>query len=187
MRVLGIDPGIGRTGVAVVDGGIGQLVLHHSSCVTTTPGTADALRLADMSRQLTAVLELYQPDSAAVETLYFSSNRTTAMQVAQARGVILCVLAQAGVSIAEYAPNQVKEAVAGYGAARKPQVARMVRRLLSAEKLDGPDDVADACAVAICHHHRNGFGSAMALTGTVVAPSLARAIAAAQATSGARR
>jgi len=91
---------------------------------------------------------------AAVEQLFFSTNRRTAMRVSEARGVVLCALAREGVGVAEYTPTQVKEAVCGYGAARKPQVARMVANLLGVTDVPGPDDIADACAVAVCHHHR---------------------------------
>jgi crossover junction endodeoxyribonuclease RuvC len=96
---------------------------------------------------------------AAVEELFFSTNRRTAMRVSEARGVVLCALAREGVAIAEYTPTQVKEAVCGYGAARKPQVARMVANLLGVPDIPGHDDVADACAVAVCHHHRGRLGT----------------------------
>jgi len=89
-----------------------------------------------------------------VERLFFSTNRSTAMRVSEARGVLLCAIAAAGVPVFEYTPNEVKEAVAGYGAARKPQVLRMTVQLLSVDGIGGPDDVADACAIAVCHHHR---------------------------------
>ncbi len=87
------------------------------------------------------------------------------MRVSEARGVILCAIAREGIAIAEYTPNQVKEAVCGYGGARKPQVSRMVATLLGVGEIPGHDDVADACAVAVCHHHRGSLG---ALTGRVV-------------------
>ncbi len=154
MRVLGVDPGLGRTGVAVVDGAPGDLTLVHSSCLSTPPGVDDAERLFLLSGLITMVVGEYRPAFAAVERLFFSTNRSTAMRVSEARGVLLCALAGAGVPVCEYTPNEVKEAVAGYGAARKPQVLRMTRQLLSVERIDGPDDVADACAIAVCHHHR---------------------------------
>jgi crossover junction endodeoxyribonuclease RuvC len=154
VRVLGVDPGLGRTGVAVVDGGPGDLTLVHSSCLSTPPGVDDAQRLFLLSGLINAVVGEYRPAFAAVERLFFSTNRSTAMRVSEARGVLLCALAGAGVPVFEYTPNEVKEAVAGYGAARKPQVLRMTRQLLSVERIDGPDDVADACAIAVCHHHR---------------------------------
>jgi crossover junction endodeoxyribonuclease RuvC len=154
VRVLGVDPGLGRTGVAIVDGGPGDLTLVHSSCLSTPTGVDDAQRLFMLSGLISAVMGEYRPSFAAVERLFFSTNRSTAMRVSEARGVLLCALAGAGIPVFEYTPNEVKEAVAGYGAARKPQVLRMTRQLLCVESIEGPDDVADACAIAVCHHHR---------------------------------
>jgi crossover junction endodeoxyribonuclease RuvC len=153
VRVLGVDPGLGRTGVAVVDGRPGALHLIHASCLVTPAGVDDAERLFLLSGLIGSVVADHRPEFAAVERLFFSTNRTTAMRVSEARGVLLCALAGAGVPVAEYTPNEVKEAVAGYGGARKPQVLRMTMQLLALERIDGPDDVADACAIAVCHHH----------------------------------
>ena len=154
MLVLGVDPGLGRTGIAVVDGGPGSLRLVHAECLSTSADDDDAQRLYQLSSMISVLVERHRPAAAAVERLFFSTNRSTAMRVSEARGVLLCALAAASVPVAEYTPNEVKEAVAGYGSARKPQVMRMVSSLLDVERIDGPDDVADACAVAICHHHR---------------------------------
>jgi crossover junction endodeoxyribonuclease RuvC len=105
--------------------------------------------------QLTDLIHLHRPDSSAVEKLYFQKNVKTAISVGQARGVAMLTLAQAGLSIAEYTPNEVKQSVCGYGSAGKSQVQRMVQALLRLEDLPHPDDAADALAVAICHisHH----------------------------------
>ena len=154
MRVLGVDPGLGRTGVAVVDGSPGALRLVHASCLSTPASLDDAERLFLLSTLITTVVAEHPPAFAAVERLFFSTNRSTAMRVAEARGVLLCALAAAGVPVVEYTPNEVKESVAGYGGARKPQVLRMTMQLLSVDSIEGPDDVADACAIAVCHHHR---------------------------------
>lgn len=154
MRVLGVDPGLGRTGVAIVDGHPGALRLLYATCLQTPAGIDDAARLLLLSELIAAVVAEHRPGFAAVERLFFSTNRSTAMRVAEARGVLLCALAAAGIPVAEYTPNEVKESVAGYGAARKPQVLRMTMRLLAVDSIDGPDDVADACAIAVCHHHR---------------------------------
>ena len=188
MRVLGVDPGLGRTGVAVVDGAPGQLSLVHSGCLVTPPGTDDAERLFLLSQLITAVVREHRPAFAAVERLFFSTNRTTAMRVSEARGVLLCALAAGGVPVAEYTPNEVKESVAGYGAARKPQVLRMTMQLLSVDRVDGPDDVADACAIAVCHHHRAAL--TLRLRGHVHRPAasaLDSAVAAARARQAAAR
>lgn len=154
MRVLGVDPGIARTGVALVDGAPGALRLVHATCIETDPGMGGEVRLAALFAALEALCAEHRPDAAAVEELFFATNRRSAMQVAEARGVILCALARAGLATSSYTPLQVKESVAGYGAAAKPQVARMTRRLLGVTTIAGPDDTTDACAVAICHHHR---------------------------------
>ena len=116
MRVLGVDPGLGRTGVAVVEGHPGALRLVHASCLQTPAGIEDAERLFLLSELVGAVVAEQRPAFAAVERLFFSTNRSTAMRVAEARGVLLCALAAAGIPVAEYTPNEVKESVAGYGA-----------------------------------------------------------------------
>jgi crossover junction endodeoxyribonuclease RuvC len=186
VRVLGVDPGLGRTGVAVVEGSPGALRLVHSECLTTAAGIDDAQRLFLLSGMITAVLRRYRPSFAAVERLFFSTNRATAMRVSEARGVLLCALAGAGVPVAEYTPNEVKESVAGYGAARKPQVLRMTMQLLSVERIDGPDDVADACAIAVCHHHRAALTLRVRAGGARTATTaLDEAVAAARARQGA--
>jgi crossover junction endodeoxyribonuclease RuvC len=182
MRVLGVDPGLGRTGVAVIDGQVSDLHLVEATTIETIPQTDVTTRLSSLYRQLQAFIDRHKPDIAAVETLLFSTNRSTAVTVAQARGVILCALGVADVECAEYSPNQVKEAVVGYGSARKPQVAAMAKRLLEIDKLSGPDDTADACAVAICHHHRARLGSSVTAIGkSRPLPTLQAAIAAAKA------
>jgi len=154
VRVLGVDPGLGRTGVALVEGRAGSLRLEHAECIETGAEEADGPRLLELSRLLARSAEALRPDVAVVERLFFSTNRQTAMRVSQARGVILCTLAAAGIQIAEYTPNEIKESVAGYGGATKRQVLRMCGSLLGVERIPGPDDTADACATAICHHHR---------------------------------
>jgi crossover junction endodeoxyribonuclease RuvC len=192
MRVLGVDPGLARTGVAVVEGAPGALRLVHAGCIVTEPGTSDAPRLRLLFDSLGAVVRAHRPDAAAVEQLFFASNRTTAMRVGEARGVALCVLAGAGLEVDEYTPMQVKEAVAGYGGASKAQVGRMVRSVLGVERVDGPDDAADACAVAICHHHRARLGRVTGTRSRVAAADgsntrLAEAVARAQARLAAGR
>jgi crossover junction endodeoxyribonuclease RuvC len=153
-RVLGVDPGLARTGIALVDGGPGRLDLVYEGLLETLPQTNEAARLANLFDLILDACTTLRPDVAAVEELFFSTNRRTAMRVSEARGVILCALARASVTVAEYTPTQVKEAVCGYGAARKPQVQRATARLLNRTELAGEDDRADACAVAVCHHHR---------------------------------
>lgn len=181
MRVLGVDPGLGRTGVALVAGGPGALRLGHVTCLQTWAGEADGARLLALSRDLAALVGQLGPEVAAVERLFFSTNRQTAMRVAEARGVILCTLAAAGIPVAEYTPNEVKESIAGYGAAGKRQVLRMSATLLGVERIEGPDDAADACALAICHHHRGGLRRAGPGELPRMTPGLEAAVAAARA------
>src|ERR1700694_5807208 len=159
MRVLGVDPGLARTGVAIVEGSPGHLVPVRACCIKTIPKTTEAARLPFLFELVVDACTSLRPEVAAVEQLFFSTNRRTAMRVSEARGVVLCALAREGVAVAEYTPTQVKEAVCGYGAARKPQVARMVASLLGVVGVPGHDDVADACAVAVCHHHRGRLGT----------------------------
>ncbi|TMB92220.1 MAG: crossover junction endodeoxyribonuclease RuvC [Chloroflexi bacterium] len=181
MRVLGVDPGLARTGIALVDGVPGRLSLVHAACLETAPQTSDAARFVNLMDLVLDACASLQPEVAAVEQLYFSTNRRTAMRVSEARGVILCALGRAGVDIAEYNPVQVKEAVCGYGAARKPQVSRMTVQLLHLREAPDPDDVADACAVAICHHHRVRISSLSPRRQTAAPSRLDAAVAAARA------
>ncbi|MGD0448166.1 MAG: crossover junction endodeoxyribonuclease RuvC [Candidatus Dormibacteria bacterium] len=185
MRVLGVDPGLGRTGVALVEGHQGSLRLLHAECIETGAEEADGPRLLELSRLLAQSAGSLHPDVAAVERLFFSTNRQTAMRVSQARGVILCTLAAAGIPIAEYTPNEIKESVAGYGGATKRQVLRMCEAMLGVDQILGPDDTADACAAAICHHHRAGLQPRAApAPASRVSPALELAIAAARERAG---
>jgi crossover junction endodeoxyribonuclease RuvC len=154
MRVLGIDPGTATTGYAVVAEEAGRLALITIGVITTPAKTPLPERLQQIYRELLAVVEAHRPDASAVEELFFSRNARTAMSVGHARGVTLLALAEAGLSIAEYTPMQIKQAVTGYGNADKRQVQEMVRMLLGLTDLPRPDDAADAAAVAICCLHR---------------------------------
>lgn len=157
MRVLGIDPGLGRTGYALVDGVPGKLRLVDAGRIDTASTDAMGTRLLALAMMLGEVIATHAPDVAAVEEIFFSTNRRTAMRVGEARGVILFAVARAGVPVAEYTPTQVKQAVCGYGAADKQQVTKMTRALLALR--GNRDDVADACAIAVCHHHRARLGA----------------------------
>ena len=183
MRVLGVDPGLARTGVAVVGGAPGALRLLHAGCIETDAGVEGPERLVRLFDALETLLARERPDAAAVEELFFASNRRSAMQVSEARGVVLCALARAGLGVVAYTPMPVKEAVAGYGGADKRQVARMTLALLGEAGIAGPDDTTDACAVAITHHHRARLGAAGALRRgrERMSPGLAAAVAGARA------
>jgi crossover junction endodeoxyribonuclease RuvC len=153
VRVLGIDPGTAITGYGLVDEGEQGLVLVDCGVITTAAGQPLPVRLQRIYQGLADVIDRYRPQTAAVEELFFSRNARTALSVGHARGVALLALADAGLSIFEYKPLEVKQAVAGYGGADKQQVQEMVRMLLALEEVPRPDDAADAVAVAVCHLH----------------------------------
>jgi crossover junction endodeoxyribonuclease RuvC len=157
MRVLGLDPGLATTGWGVVEQESGQLSLVDFGVIITAPGQPLASRLQTLYRELTSLVSHQQPDLAAVEELFFSRNARTALIVGQARGVALLGLANAGLSVCEYTPLQIKQAVVGYGQATKHQVQQMVRMLLTLPEVPRPDDAADAIAVAICYLHGARF------------------------------
>ncbi len=158
--VLGIDPGTAIIGYAIVrdlpDGGCEAI---SYGIISTPKNDSSAVRLVQIYEQITQIISLYHPDSAAVEKLFFQKNISTAIAVGQARGVVMLALAQAGLEIGEYTPNEVKLAVTGYGSADKRQVQEMVRVLLSLEKIPKPDDAADALAIAITHLNTRRYSS----------------------------
>jgi crossover junction endodeoxyribonuclease RuvC len=149
---LGIDPGTATTGYGLVrltrDG---DLVAVAYGILSTPKDSSPAARLEMLFDQLQALLQEHKPDTAAVEKLFFQTNVKTAIAVGQARGVIMLGIQKAGIESFEYTPNEVKQAVAGYGSADKRQVQDMVRALLQLEKIPKPDDAADALAIAITH------------------------------------
>lgn len=156
MRVLGIDPGLTRCGVGVVEGFPGkQCTLVGYYVVYTEPDDDIALRLLHLDRSLTELVAEHRPDSVAVERVFSQHNTQTVTGTAQASGIGILAGARAGLPVQTYTPSEVKAAVTGSGTANKAQVTTMVTRLL---KLDGPPrpaDAADALAIAICHaHHR---------------------------------
>ena len=149
---LGIDPGTATTGYGLVrlepDG---SLVAVKYGVILTPKDTSAPARLEILYNELSDLLREYRPETAAVEKLFFSRNVTTAIAVGQARGVVMLCMQQAGVEPFEYTPNEIKQAVAGYGGAQKRQVQEMVRALLQLESIPKPDDAADALAIAITH------------------------------------
>ncbi len=153
MRILGIDPGYAIVGVGVIEYNGHSFRTLEYGAITTPAGMDFPARLEMIYSQMQEVLMLYKPESMAVEKLFFNTNTTTAIEVAEARGVILLSAQQAGVPVYEYTPLQVKQAVVGYGRAEKRQVIEMTKKLLSLTRTPKPDDVADALAIAICHAH----------------------------------
>jgi crossover junction endodeoxyribonuclease RuvC len=154
MLTLGIDPGTATVGYGLVrELDDGSLQTVHFGVITTRADLPMWDRLQIIYEEINRLIAQYQPDRAGVEELFFARNVTTAITVAQGRGVILLALAQAGLPLAEYKPNAVKQAVAGYGGAKKPQMQEMTRVLLGLEAIPRPDDAADALAVAITDLH----------------------------------
>ena len=155
---VGIDPGTATTGYGLVrltqDG---SLVAVKYGVISTPKESTAPARLEMLYKELRALLKKYKPDTAAVEKLFFSRNVTTAIAVGQARGVVMLCLQQAGIEPFEYTPNEIKQAVAGYGSAQKRQVQEMVRALLLLPEIPKPDDAADALAVAITHLHTKRY------------------------------
>lgn len=156
MRILGIDPGYAIVGYGVVDYQKTRFRTVGYGAITTSPGIPFPRRLKDIYDDMQSVIKKYQPDELSIERLYFNTNTTTAIDVAQARGVIVLAAENANIPISEYTPLQVKQAITGYGKAEKRQVMEMVKSFLNLEKVPKPDDTADALALAICHGHYSG-------------------------------
>ena len=158
---LGIDPGTAIVGYAVVMAQGSDLRMLVCDVITTPAKMVLAQRLQLIYSGLSAIIAEYKPQEAAMEELFFAKNARTAMTVGQARGVAMLALANGGLSVAEYTPKQVKQAVTGYGAADKDQVGEMVRILLKLSAVPRPDDAADAAAVAICHLNTIPYAQAL--------------------------
>lgn len=152
MRILGIDPGTGILGFGVIDASPGGKIKIVDGGVIRTPvKQADSIRLKTIYEELSEIIKQHKPDTMSVEKLFFAQNVTTAMSVAQARGVILLCGEQSGLELFEYTPLQIKQAITGYGRADKKQMQEMVRVILGLNEIPKPDDCADALAAAICH------------------------------------
>ena len=147
---LGIDPGTATLGYGVIAGNTRPRAVDYG-VIETDPGEDMAARLLILHAGVSQLIEEHRPGIVAVEQLFFARNVTTALSVGQARGVILLAAAQHGVPVTEYTPMQVKQAVAGYGKADKPQMQEMVRIILNLKTRPSPDDAADALAIALCH------------------------------------
>ncbi len=154
MAVIGIDPGTALTGYGIIEELPDQsLQVIDFGVIRTDSTDKPEIRLREIFSQLNEILSLYKPETGAVEKLFFQRNTRTAMSVGQARGVAILSLAEAGLSVSEYSPVEIKQAVVGYGKASKNQVQQMVKMLLNLQEIPKPDDAADALAVAICHIH----------------------------------
>ncbi len=172
MIILGIDPGTAALGYGIIERKGGRLRAIDYGCLETSADTAMPERLLAIHGLLDELLDVHQPAVVGVERLFFSRNAQTAMAVGQARGIVLLAAAQHGRPVREATPNEVKSAIAGYGAADKQQVQRRVQLVLGMSELPRPDDAADALAIAVCVANRLGQAD------LVNAPVLDRAAAA---------
>ena len=172
MRVLGVDPGLTRCGLGIVENGAAQkLVMVGVGVIQTSTDIELAHRLLELETQLLVWIKEYKPDVIAVERVFSQLNIRTAMSTGQAAGVALLIAARSGIPVAMHTPTEVKAAVTGSGRADKKQVALMVQKLLSLKEIPKPVDSTDALALAICHHWR---GSGNARIQTAVAKEKAR-------------
>jgi crossover junction endodeoxyribonuclease RuvC len=151
MKVLGIDPGYGRCGMAVVERDNGKDRLIFSECVETSADDEFVRRLSAVTLRCAALLEKYEPAALSIEKLYFNANQKTAMRVAEARGAIIECATEHGVEVFEYTPAQIKTATSGFGKADKKQMAAMLHLLIKIEKDIQHDDEYDAIAAAVAH------------------------------------
>jgi len=155
VRILGVDPGLTRCGLGVIEAGASRRVaLVDVTVATSQPGDEVPRRLAAIASALDAVLDKHRPDAIAIERIFAQLNVRTVMGTAQVSGIVMLAAERRGIPVALYTPSEVKAAVTGSGRAAKPQVGQMVRRLLGEGVPSGPADAADALAIAICHAWR---------------------------------
>jgi crossover junction endodeoxyribonuclease RuvC len=157
MIILGIDPGFAITGYSIIEYKGNKFRLINSGAIKTKANTSFPLRLTKIYDELNLIINKYHPDAISVEELFFNQNVKTAINVAQARGVILIIGCKNNIETFEYTPLQVKQAVTGYGRADKNQVQKMVQTILKVEEIPKLDDITDSMAVAICHAHSAKF------------------------------
>lgn len=155
--ILGIDPGLASTGWGLIDAKESTLRYVSHGVIKTDAGEPTGRRLHRIHRELTEICRHWEPVGAAIESLYFAKNITSAIPVAQARGVVMLLLEEAGIPAEEYPPQAIKQALVGHGRAAKEQVQELVRLLLGLAEPPQPDHAADALAAAITHHH-TGLG-----------------------------
>ncbi len=163
VRVLGVDPGLTRCGIGIVDGGAGQAPRMVAAGVVRTPADADiALRLLQVAEEVEGLMDRYRPDTVAVERVFSQHNVRTVMGTAQAAGVVALAAARRAIPVAWHTPSEVKAAVSGNGDADKAQVATMITRLLRLSAPPKPVDATDALALALCHLWRSPLQNKLA-------------------------
>lgn len=156
-RILGIDPGIAITGFGILEKSSRSLSVVSCGCIRTLETFPDTTRLHMLAQDLESIVREFSPDCASVEKLFVFHNLRSVIHVSQARGVILECLERLHISVFEYTPLQVKQAMTGYGRAKKDQVQRQVKTVLGLKSIPQPDDVADALAIACCHAQTSSF------------------------------
>ena len=156
MRILGIDPGYAIVGFGVLEYDNVHFKVLKYGAITTSPDDRFDLRLKEIYDEMNILIDRFRPDCMSIEKLYFNTNITTGIDVAEARGVISLAAAVKNIPIFEYTPLQVKVAVTGYGRAEKRQMQEMTKNILHLNEIPKPDDAADALAIAICHGHTGG-------------------------------
>lgn len=163
MIILGIDPGYAIVGTGVIEYSGNKFRTIDYGAITTPAGMPTPLRLQTIYREMNLLIDQYKPDAVSVEELFFNSNQKTAIQVAQARGVIIVSAMNREVPLYEYTPLQIKQSITGYGRASKQQMQQMVKMFLGLNAVPKPDDAADALAAAICHAHSSGLNDRLGL------------------------
>ena len=164
MRVLGIDPGLTRCGIGIVEGAVGQRLSMVGVGVISTPtDLALESRLLELDRQINEWVSIWSPDVIAVERVFAQHNVRTVMGTGQAAGIALLIAAKSGIPVMMHTPSEVKAAVTGSGRANKAQVAQMVAKVLNLDEIPKPVDATDALALAICHIWRGGASTKIAM------------------------
>lgn len=161
MRILGIDPGYAILGYGIVDFDNNHFKVIDYGAITTDKDQPMPERLKELYSGISSIIDLYRPDMAAVEELFFNKNVKTAILVAQARGAVITAITNKDIELFEYTPLQIKQALVGYGRAEKNQVQQMVKIILNLDKVPKPDDVADALAVAVTHGNSHNASGVM--------------------------
>lgn len=156
MKILGIDPGYAIVGFGVIDYGRKGFEVIDYGAITTPADMDFHSRLLEIFNDTCFILDKHKPEAVAIERLYFTTNQKTAIDVAQARGIIILAARQRNIPVFEYTPLQVKQSVTGYGKAVKKQVQELTKNILHLPAIPKPDDTADALAIAVCHAHASG-------------------------------
>ncbi len=157
MRILGIDPGLAIVGYSVLDINKDENILETSGSIQTDKSNTDAQRLLEIEADMQTIIDMYKPDVASIEKLFYFKNQKTVIPVAEARGVILSVLQKNEIPIFEYTPIEVKQVITGYGRATKEEVAKIVEMSIKYKKLPKLDDTLDSIAIALCYSRNNIF------------------------------